>query len=375
MSASVSRVGPLEYRRNDGTTITEWVTSEALFDADSLGTAGTAAVTLGHPPEFVSPDNWKQYAIGATGSTVKARVDDGLVDIVFVVGDREAIDAIERGEATQVSAGYLVEVAENGGRLEQRNRQYNHFALVPRGRAGADVALHLDGADDLAVYTMEDAPTMATKPDPVTKEDAVPTYKGMTMDAQAVDAFKKMEDMVGSLTEKLDKYKAKNDAAEVAALTAERDRLAARVDALTAERDARLDADQISAEVMQRLDTWNLAQPFLEPGTEFDAAMDAQAIKALAVGTAYPALKLDGRSHDYVQGLWEQLQLSKPPDTQRKADSKPNPIETAAASAGTRTDSGSVQRDDDYQARVDAIEASYREASTAYQNAWKKEVV
>ena len=155
--ATFSRVGPLNYLRADGTIQQEIVTADELFREDSLETAGLAPVTLGHPPDgMVTPKTWKKYAVGASGSTVLANRVDGLVDVVFVIGDEEAIEAVESGKATEVSAGYSTLVEARGdGKFYQTNRQYNHLAIVERGRAGPGVRLHIDAADDWAVMADE----------------------------------------------------------------------------------------------------------------------------------------------------------------------------------------------------------------------------
>lgn len=147
--ATVSRVGELTYRQPDGSDRTEYLTADELFAPIWLDSIATAPVTLYHPPEPVTPSNFKKYAVGMSGSKIIARQDAGLVDVLFTVVDSEAIAAIKDGTAREVSAGYSVRIEKgDDGKLYQKDRYGNHLAIVPRGRAGDSVRLHFDAADD-----------------------------------------------------------------------------------------------------------------------------------------------------------------------------------------------------------------------------------
>lgn len=141
-----ARAGTLEYVRADGTVETEYVTPEALFDEESLSTATGKPITYLHPPERVTKDNFWKFARGSTGTKIVR--DDPFATIVATVHDAALIDVIKSGKAREVSAGYTANVVRRGdGKLYQENRVYNHFSVVPLGRAGADVKVHFDGAD------------------------------------------------------------------------------------------------------------------------------------------------------------------------------------------------------------------------------------
>jgi hypothetical protein len=162
VKATFSKVGPLAYVKPDGSTQIEIVPAEELFRQDSLETAAMAAVTLNHPPEgIVTPRTWKKYNVGASGSRVEARTDEGLVEVVYVIGDEEAIKAVQEGDVSEVSVGYQVTLDRREDGLYQTNRQYNHHALVPKGRAGASVRLHYDNADDSPEFRIDAAEDVA----------------------------------------------------------------------------------------------------------------------------------------------------------------------------------------------------------------------
>lgn len=370
--ATFSRVGDLQYLQPDGSTRTERVTADELFRIDSLDTAGLAPVTLGHPPEgMVTPSNWKRYAVGASGSQILARRNDGLVDVVFLVGDEEAIDAVESGKAKEVSAGYstLVERSDDGT-LIQTNRKYNHFALVPRGRAGSAVRLHLDSADedldcavmaqridedgDLVEFSDEEEEDFNTDAECSCKKDGdcgmggmdgmkakTKKWKGYELPTDAVDEITAMEEKMAAMGEAAKKM----------------DSLQARVDSLEAERD-RMDeqyrSDAIGVEAQKRLDTWELVRTFLPPDATPDWRKSPTQMKADAIKAEYPSLNLDTKSQDYVDAYFDSMVARK---------GSQDPMRRALDAA----EQGGFRGDD-----ADRFDAEMAEVAASYANRWKE---
>lgn len=101
-------------------------------------------VTLRHPSTPVSLDNVDQYQVGMSANDASF---DGLNNWVTVtVTNKDAVEAIERGEVKAISMGYRCDVVDNAGvwqgskhEQEQRDMVYNHIALVREGRAGDQV--------------------------------------------------------------------------------------------------------------------------------------------------------------------------------------------------------------------------------------------
>mgnify|MGYP003564925441 FL=1 len=139
---TVSRVGDLKYNTDTGERI-EYVSPQCLFDRDSLDTAWGKPITLLHPEEGeVTADNARKHSRGMTQQGLL--INSNFLTIVGVLTDREAIDAVQSGQ-NQVSAGYRVSLEPRAdGKFNQKNRRYNHFSIVPLGRAGADVKIHAD---------------------------------------------------------------------------------------------------------------------------------------------------------------------------------------------------------------------------------------
>lgn len=304
VNATFSRVGDLSYLNSDGAIRVETLTAEELFNADSLETAGLAPVTLGHPESgFVTPDNYKDFAVGASGSKVIARADEGLVDVVFVVGDRTAIEAIENNDSRQVSAGYTTEIVQRGDKFYQTKRRYNHLALVPQGRAGDSVKVHFD-SDDLAIQVIEEK-----------RSDM--KYKGMDMSEVVMDAFKKMEEDMAKMKEDMRGMKIKADAVEgdlTTRLTAENDMLKAKVDQLNSQLSDSLTADEVAAKAdaiaNEKLTAFENVRQFLPAETKFDASLTAIDWKKAAIVSQRPSLNLDEKSDAYVVAAFDMLSES-----------------------------------------------------------------
>ena len=96
-----------------------------------------AAVTRGHPPEFVSDENTKDIV----GAVVTEPVinDAGEVRAKIRVFHKDVIDGIESGK-DELSPGFnfvLNMTGEDTGEIVEM--EVNHVAVVPRGRAGRSV--------------------------------------------------------------------------------------------------------------------------------------------------------------------------------------------------------------------------------------------
>ena len=354
VKATFSRVGSLRYQRSDGTAQEEIVTADELFNEDSLNTAALAPVTLGHPPEgFVTPDRWRKYAVGASGSKIVAHRDSGLVDVVFVVGDEEAIAAIESGKARQVSAGYSTQVINRDGKLYQTNRTYDHLAIVERGRAGGDVCLHLDSADadDWAFQCDAEGETEAPeKTGTITAESNQRTDSSMkTFRLDGVDY-----EIPPEVATHLAALQTKADSA--IADKARADALQAEVEKLKTEAAQKLDAAQVASEAAARLDAWEAVKPFLGEGAKFDASKSPSDYKLEALTKAYPTLKFDGEVA--IATAFDVLRTTRSDTATNTAATK---ALDAAAVGGDRTDSDDARYDEDMKA-----------VKEMYSQRWKK---
>lgn len=148
----VAHVGILEYMDDDGSIIREFVPEETLFDEESLKSLAGAPVTLQHPPVMVTPSNYKEYSQGSVNGMPK-RDGDNLVASMLVIGN-DALHAVEYDGVSELSPGYSVDLDETPGEWQgqkydrvQRNRRYNHQAIVDAARGGSVCSLRFDGAN------------------------------------------------------------------------------------------------------------------------------------------------------------------------------------------------------------------------------------
>ena len=130
-----------EVGRLDMDVVRVWRPETEVFSRDSLATYAHKPVTLEHPTEHVTADNWKALAVGQIGDEV---VRDGeFIRVPLVVMDAAAISAIEGGKR-ELSAGYDCDLSFEAGHTPagkaydaiQRGIRINHVAIVDSARAG-----------------------------------------------------------------------------------------------------------------------------------------------------------------------------------------------------------------------------------------------
>ena len=119
---------------------------EEVFAADSLQSFTHAPVTVNHPSEEVTSDNWKSLAVGEVSTAAKQ--DGQWVYLPLVLKDKDAIAAVESGKR-ELSAGYRCELDWTPGvtadgeafDAQQKTIRINHLALVDRARAGTEARI------------------------------------------------------------------------------------------------------------------------------------------------------------------------------------------------------------------------------------------
>lgn len=115
---------------------------DQVFAKDSLQSFSHAPITINHPTEQVTADNWKALSVGEV-STAAQQVGD-WVHLPLIFKDAAAIAAIEGGKR-ELSAGYVADfdftdgVTPDGEPYDavQRSIRINHLALVDKARAGS----------------------------------------------------------------------------------------------------------------------------------------------------------------------------------------------------------------------------------------------
>lgn len=148
--AIVTRTGVFKYMNADGSTRLELRHPDDILKQDSLDTLKSIPVTNDHPKELVTTENVDKLLVGMTGETVK--LDGDSILTTLTITHKDAIDIVNRGKQ-ELSLGYKVDVLEEEGEYNgekythrQTNVDYNHLAIVEKGRAGRSARINLDGA-------------------------------------------------------------------------------------------------------------------------------------------------------------------------------------------------------------------------------------
>lgn len=203
----IARSGVQQYQRSElGLDGNPWELvdvyrpPEEVFAPEAIASFDGVPITNEHPPELVTADNWKKYAVGMV--TNPRREGDYLVaDLLFTAQD--AIDDIDAKIREELSGGYVYDYQANYTATDgkkyvaaQTKIRGNHVALTQKGRAGH----------------------------PVRVTDSLSTGK-KTMLKIAIDGIPfEMEDQAAAAVEKLIKQVGDSSAA-LAAITSERDKL------------------------------------------------------------------------------------------------------------------------------------------------------
>lgn len=320
--ATIAKTGCQLYRLPGGGSRTEYRPPDEVFNADALMSAEEAPITFTpdswnwHPPEPLNAKNARKYTVGWTGSQVKQ--DGAFVKTSVKIFDEKAIEAAESGKATELSCGYNCDLdftpgtSPEGEKYDaiQRNIRVNHVAMVNKARAGSEVRLRLDAADNADLDLPK--PDEGNKRMPKTmKIDGVEVSDIPDLAAQLFEKERKnhadaltaaqkahtddnaaKDKLLAESKSALDKEKARADAAESAKATAEK-----------ARNDAE-DPKRLDAIVTQRVELFGKVKAVL--GNEFKPdGKDSLTLKKEALAKLAPEIKLDGRSTDYIEGLFD----------------------------------------------------------------------
>lgn len=111
---------------------------EDVFDPAALASFEGKDITQGHPPENLTPENQAAYSKGHV-ENVRRMGDNTIADLY--IKDPGLASDVENGIIREVSCGYTCTYIQDGNGYRQKNIRGNHVAVVPRGRAGHDVAI------------------------------------------------------------------------------------------------------------------------------------------------------------------------------------------------------------------------------------------
>lgn len=407
--ARLAKVGVLTYEDAEGNTWGELVPDETLFAADSMASARGMAVADLHPGKLITPITRKGLQVGHVGDDV--RRDGAYLAAPVYVTDAAEIELVRKGERKDVSCGYTCDFDETPGvyggvqyKRIQRNRIYNHLGLGPEGwgRAGTDVALRLDGAQQVAARF--DAPTTRLDSQTVlTTEGAsrvTSDHTGARMkikirgreykldaDAEVAEAQKTVDAMEAEVAASIPKKDADAMEAEHLAKIATLEKLAAEMAKTVAELKAgeaaevseadvpEAVADSIVSKRLARLDSAREGARLIAPAVKLDGLMKPRAIQSAAIALALPTVKLDGLSDDGVNGVFTGLVEGARAKATKRTDGNAKVAAvmgvTAEQAADVAREDGANNTFDPIQAQRDALASwgSSKKANTTASNA------
>ena len=298
---NLTRTGVLRYVQPDGTTQRELRHPDDVFDPDSLATLAHAPLTDDHPSS-VTPDNWRQVAIGHVAGMPEREGDYVAGDIH--IQDAAGIRKAENGKLQELSPGYSCHVDKtpgtyNGEDFDARQKfiRYNHLAAGPAGwgRSGSDVRMRLDGGACVSGF---DGTYLRPMDEAELKKQLAAAEAKAKEHADALEVARK--DATDAKTE-ADKAtaKARADAAELEKLRAENEVL--KLQSSTATVKAKVDADDAKIESLAEVLTTVRADAAELIGKEFDPkGKSIQAIKREVVAALQPDWPLEGKKDSEV---------------------------------------------------------------------------
>lgn len=148
----IARTGTMEYlagelglREGAERLVPVSRSEEEVFDTAAMASFEGKPVTDGHPPESVVPENFSAYA---RGHVQNVRREGAYLVADLYINDALLASDIRNGVKREVSCGYLCRYVPDGAGYRQEHIRGNHVAVVPRGRAGREVAIKDQAAQE-----------------------------------------------------------------------------------------------------------------------------------------------------------------------------------------------------------------------------------
>lgn len=332
--ASLTSVGVFEYRDANGAIRREFKPPEEVFAPATMKSLKNAAVTNLHPNQFVDPANYNTLAVGHVDSEKIVR-NGNLLDAELVLTDAAMIALIDAGDRREVSLGFSCTLDPTPGVWQgikydavQRNIIHNHAAIGPTnwGRCGNNVALRVDGQDDIQAGEVATTATVDSKPAPKQRIHMLPKIKYsdcggfVTIDdveyplkgdaKQATQALKSAHDR--SRGARRSDATAEHISLEDSLVAAEATSLAFAVRNANPTTPA-FPQEKIDSLVKSTLTVLDRARSCSPKGTKFDSLTPNDIMKAALAANGFDLKKLDGKSSDYLEGLFDALKVDAAP--------------------------------------------------------------
>jgi hypothetical protein len=323
--ARLTRTGVFTYLTADGKTVRELRLPEEVFAPESLSSFELVPLTNDHPTENggeVTAENAKRLSVGTVGNVKRDETDRNYVGAVLMIHDADAASLVESGKR-EISCGYFCdrEPAEPGATYRdpltgdaepydfvQRNIRGNHVAIVNVGRAGPEVRIIMDAADGVQVDST-DVRVMKTQTEGVTPERKATEMLKITIDGVTYEVAPQVSEALAK-ERKINADMLEAVRGESAKVKSDLDKAIARADALEAEKKTLAEKlekatkpEAISAAVTERVSLESIAARF-EVKTD---GLDNLAVRRAVITKIDANVKLEGKSDDYVIGMFDHV--------------------------------------------------------------------
>ena len=262
-----------------------------------------------------------------------------------VVDDRRGIELIDRmienGEYAEVSPGYWVESLEKSDSSDttffQKKRSYDHLALLKsgEGRGGQNIVLRTDSNllnIDIAVskkaITLDNERIISTSEETeiqtsVTTEeccDGSGTYKieetCIEQTMTTITFLDKILEVTEEVASVLNSAAIQIDAKDKALVELQKqfDTASGQLAASKIQLDSNknlLTLDEAGQFIKESIELWQKVEPsFKSDSKDFapDYSLKPEEIKELYIRKFHPSIQLDGKSSDFIQGIWSMIE-------------------------------------------------------------------
>ena len=124
---------------NPNASIDLYRPASEVFRPEFLASLEGRPIVDSHPPGFVTPENFNQYAKGHIQNVRKGeQMEDGELPVIadLVISAEPLVSKVRNKTARDVSLGYDFAIRRDGKKITQCEMIANHAAIVPSGRAG-----------------------------------------------------------------------------------------------------------------------------------------------------------------------------------------------------------------------------------------------
>lgn len=314
----------------------------AVFDRASMATFAGKPVTLHHPPEMVTAENWKKYAVGDIGEDI---VRDGdFIRVPIKLMDADIIKEVQNG-TREISMGYTCDIRVEDGitpdgqpyqAVQEGPIRINHLAIVPRARGGSSLRIG-DGADSWGISPVLTVPTRDHR-----KETVMSNLQKVVIDGLTIETTDQGAQAIEKLKKELGDSHVKNEN-----LSEEIRNKDTQIGELTVQLQQAKDAANIDVDALVAARTELVAQvKAIDAAIEVSGKTDAQ-LRKEAVVKKLGDSAVAGANDDQIAGMFRVLAAQKPS----------NPVADALKQGVTQVGDAAAQMNDAHRKSVNDLNA------------------